>query len=357
MRRKLQWLILTFTAVAWTWSLGAAEYQAVPAQKIQPREGIGHVMAKIRAGQKVTVAYLGGSITAADGWRPKTTAWLQKTFPGAQFEEVHAAIGGTGSDLGVFRVGYDVLQYNPDLLFVEFAVNDGGAAPEAIWRNMEGIVRQTWRKAPQTDIVFAYTIHEGMIEDLKKGFCPRSASAMELLADFYGIPSVNFQVPVVELLQQDKLVFKADKQPEGDKIWFAADGCHPRDAGHEIYLQLMAQAITQMQDSRPADHQAKLATAFVADNAEAAKMVPVQEKMLSGDWEALADDDAKQRAFGKRLGQIWMAAQPGSKLHFKFKGSAAKLYDLLGPDGGQVIITVDGKAGGKPVPRFDSQPG
>jgi hypothetical protein len=54
------------------------------------------------------------------------------------------------------------------------------------------------------------------------------------------------------------------------------------------------------------------------------------------------------------MGQIWMAAQPGSKLHFKFKGSEAKLYDLLGPDGGQVIITVDGKTGSKPIPRFDS---
>ena len=207
---------------------------------------------------------------------------------------------------------------------------------------------------PNTDIIFAYTIHEGMIGEVKKGLCPRSASAMELLADSYGIPSVNFQVPVVELLQQDKLVFQADKQPEGGKIWFAADGCHPRDAGHEIYLQLMAEAITQMQDGRPADHQAKLAKTFVADNAEGAKMVPVQERMLSGDWKPLPAGDDKQKAFGGRMGRIWTAAQPGSKLHFKFKGSVAMLYDLLGPDGGQVIITVDGKTGSQPVPRFDS---
>lgn len=354
MRRTLLMLIAALAAFSCTWGLGAAEYKAVPTQKIRPRDGIGHVMAKIRAGQKVTVAYLGGSITAANGWRPKTTAWLRETFPGAQFEEVHAAIGGTGSDLGVYRVGHDALQHNPDLLFVEFAVNDGSAAPEAIWRNMEGIVRQTWRKDPETDIIFTYTIHQGMIEEVKKGLCPRSASAMELLADFYGIPSVNFQVPVVELLKQDKLVFQADKQPEGGKIWFAADGCHPRDAGHEIYLRLVAEAITQMKDCRPADHQAKLAKTFVADNAEAAKMVPVQAKMLTGDWKALPADDGKQTAFGKRLGQIWMATQPGSKLHFKFKGSEAKLYDLVGPDGGQVIVTVDGKTTAKPIARFDS---
>ena len=316
MRRASQWLVLSLAAVTWAGNLDAVEYRAVPAQKILVREGIGHVMAKIRARQKVVVAYLGGSITAANGWRPKTTAWLRKSFPGVPFEEIHAAIGGTGSDLGVYRVGHDVLDHDPDLLFVEFAVNDGGAAPEAIWRNMEGIVRQTWHKNPETDIIFTYTIHQGMIDDVKKGFYSRSASAMELLADFYGIPSVNFQLPVVELLKQDKLVFQADKQPQGGKIWFAADGCHPRDAGHEIYLQLVADAITQMKDLGPADHQAKLAKTFVADNAEAAKMVPVQAKMLSGDWKALPAGDDKQKAFGLRMGQIWMATRPGSKLHF-----------------------------------------
>jgi hypothetical protein len=46
MQRTLQCLVLAFTAVAWTGNLGAAEYQAVPTQKLRPREGIGHVMAK-----------------------------------------------------------------------------------------------------------------------------------------------------------------------------------------------------------------------------------------------------------------------------------------------------------------------
>lgn len=357
MRRFVLPLTVALVTLGGMWNLAAAEtpvFRTVPTEKIRPREGIGHVLAKIRAGKEVTVAYLGGSITAANGWRPKTTAWLQKTFPNAKFKEIHAAIGGTGSDLGVYRVGRDVLQYNPDLLFVEFAVNDGGAAPENIWRAMEGIVRQTWHKDPNIDIVFAYTIHEGMINDVKQGNCPRSMSAMELLADFYGIPSVNFAVPVVELLAQDKLVFKADKQPAAGRIWFAADGCHPRDEGHEIYLDLMAKAIRQMNDSRPADHQAKLAKTFVADNWEAAKMVPLDAKMLSGDWKPLSAEDGKQKAFGNRMGQIWTAGLPGSKLYFKFKGSAAKLYDLLGPDGGQVVITVDGKTQTKPVPRFDS---
>ena len=37
-------------------------------------------------------------------------------------------------------------------------------------------------------------------------------------------------------------------------------------------------------------------------------------------------------------------AHSGSRLTFQFRGSMARLYDLLGPDGGQVMITVDGQA-------------
>ena len=140
-------------------------YRRIKAEEVRAREGVGNVMKKIAAGQEVTVAYLGGSITAMNGWRNKTTDWLKATYPKATFKEINASIGGTGSDLGVFRLGRDVLAYKPDLLFVEFATNDGAQRPEQIWRCMEGIVRQTWKQDPLTDIVFTYTITTGFTND------------------------------------------------------------------------------------------------------------------------------------------------------------------------------------------------
>ena len=92
------------------------------------------------------------------GWRNMTTDWFRKANPKANVTEVHAAIGGTGSGLGVFRVGHDALDKNPDLLFIEFATNDSGASDKAIWRNFDGIVQQAWARNPKMDIVFAYTI-------------------------------------------------------------------------------------------------------------------------------------------------------------------------------------------------------
>ncbi len=336
-------------------SESAPEFSPVKAELLRPRDGLGNVIAKLEAGKPVKIAYLGGSITAAAGWRVRTRQWFSDEFPKSQVEEIHAAIGGTGSDLGVFRLQWDALRHSPDLLFVEFAVNDGGAPPDRIWKAMEGIVRQTWAANPRTDICFVYTYRVGYETDLQRGLCPRAASAMEMLAEHYGIPSINFALKVVELQQAGKLVFKSDEPATDGVIRFSTDGVHPLTEGHRIYTNIVAQAVRQIaKDSRRIDHGPKLDTTFVEDHWQAAKMVPVTSSMLSGEWKQLAPEATLAKRFGNRMGVLWESTQPGSRLTFKFRGSAARLYDLLGPDGGQVIITVDGKTREEPLPRFDS---
>jgi len=86
---------------------------------------LGRIFQKLKAGDEVAIAYFGGSITAAPGYRVKTFKWFRDTFPNAKLREIHAAIGGTGSDLGAFRCGNDVIANKPDLVFIEFNINDG----------------------------------------------------------------------------------------------------------------------------------------------------------------------------------------------------------------------------------------
>lgn len=119
------------------------------------------------------------------GWRPQTLKWFRDQFPTAKVEEIHAAIGGTSSDLGVFRLKHDVLDQDPDLLFIELAVNDAVAPPEQIHRCIEGIVRQTWKYNPTTDICFVYTVAGNMLDTLKQEQAPRSGAAMEQIAEHY----------------------------------------------------------------------------------------------------------------------------------------------------------------------------
>lgn len=96
------------------------------------------VMRKAQNGQKVTIAFIGGSITKgtmSNGTRDKSmnkkltyvdyfADWWYKKFPRADLRFINAGISATDSYLGVHRVQKDVLDKKPDLVVVEFAVND-----------------------------------------------------------------------------------------------------------------------------------------------------------------------------------------------------------------------------------------
>lgn len=351
------------TAVSFALSLLAAwaapEYAPVPAELLKARGGLDNVITKLTDGREVRIAYFGGSITAANGWRPQTLEWFRQTWPQATVVEINAAIGGTGSDLGVYRFGQDVLAHDPDLIFVEFAVNDGGADPVMIWRAMEGIVRQARAKDPTTDICYVYTFRTGYENDLNQGLCPRAASADEMLADHYGIPSINVALRTVQLANEGSLLYVPEKDeagnakptPEGVML-FSNDGVHPLEAAHRMYTDVISAAIDQMAvDPQPGAHE--LRPPFVENNMERAKMVPLRPAMLSEGWRKLDATDPLSGRFSRFMPELWQADKPGEELSFRFTGTAAGLYDILGPDGAQVVITVDGKTMA-PRPRFDS---
>ena len=71
------------------------------------------------------VAFMGGSITQMNGYRPMVAGWLQKRFPETKFDFINAGISSTCSTTGAFRVRSEVLAKGKiDLFFIEFAVND-----------------------------------------------------------------------------------------------------------------------------------------------------------------------------------------------------------------------------------------
>lgn len=106
---------------------------------------LGAVMRKAEAGEPVSIVCIGGSITQGtissgakdsellkSGEIPSKKAyadiffrWWQERFPDTEFNFVNAGIGGTDSYLGVHRLEQDVLEHEPDLVLVEFSVNDG----------------------------------------------------------------------------------------------------------------------------------------------------------------------------------------------------------------------------------------
>jgi len=337
------------------------DYPLRDAQEFRVRDGLANFFGKLQAGKQVRIGYLGGSITAQAGWRPKTLKWFQEQYPNATISEINAAIGGTGSDLGVFRLEHDVLRHKPDLLFVEFAVNDGGASPHRIQQAMEGIVRQTYANDTETDICFVYTLVAGWAKTLRDGKFPRAASVMESVADHYGIPSIHMGLQAAKMEGEGKLIFTAakpktgaEKAAVGDKIIFSPDSVHPYiDTGHELYLQAVVRGMEAIRKvGKPGAH--VLAESLVADHWQAAKMVALDKASLSDGWRKLdAGGHSLAKRFASRIPDLYFTNQPGESIKIRFKGTGLRIYDLLGPDCGQVLVKVDDREG-KIVPRFDA---
>ena len=109
------------------------------------------VLDKAARGEKVTVAAIGGSITRGAScktpkndpayterlggeacWFDRTVAWFRQTFPQAEIIGINAGIGATPSFLGTFRLQRMVLDHQPDLVLVEFSVNDPSTRPNLL---------------------------------------------------------------------------------------------------------------------------------------------------------------------------------------------------------------------------------
>ncbi len=326
------------------------------------RGGLPHFFRKISKGEKIRIAYLGGSITAQAGWRVKSLDYFKKSYPKCQFSEINAAIGGTGSDLGVLRIQHDVLSQKPDLLFVEFAVNDSNSDPVEIAKSMEGIVRKTWKAYPKCDICFVYTFTDSpLFQDLKTGKLNRSAATMEVIADYYAIPSIHLGLEAVHLEKEGKLIMKAPEvkveKVSGDelnqsyklplsaegKIHFSSDGVHPYiNTGHQLYMEAIERSLPLIRSASKKSRSHQLNGPFNPNNYENTIMLDPDKANLQGEWMKLPQENEVAKPFINRVSSFWRGAA-GATLTLKFKGEAVKIYDLLGPDGCRLEITIDGK--------------
>ena len=314
---------------------------AAPLTEFYPRGGLPNVAAKGAAGQPLRVAFLGGSITAAEGWRVHTRENLRKQFPKSTVTEIFAAVSGTGSNFGAARLERDVLSKKPDLLFVEFAVNDsvGSAKVEA---QMEGIVRQTWAASPTTDICFVYTVSESMLPELQAGRYQSSAVSMERVAAHYGIPSLNFGVEVARRVATGALVFTSPRK--NDDTAFTKDKVHPGVSGHLLYAERLAGALpgffavgTKGAHALPAP--------LSLSHWQRAKLLTLDALTRSTHWSRVSDTDPHiTTQKGGLVPPTWLATQPGAKIAFRFKGTQLGLVGLKGPENGIFRVTVDGKS-------------
>ncbi len=210
---------------------------------ITERDGLANTKYLLTQKKKLTVGYIGGSITNGTGagssdklrdqnsWRGLTNAWLRETYPDAEITDINAAVGATGSYYAKNRIDYDLLDKNPDLVFIEFVVNDQieNRSNIASRANMETMVRKCWESNPNMDIVFVYTTTVALGGEIN-----RWMSTFESVAQHYGIESIDLGAA---LKNSGKTL---------ESLFSIADKVHPNIKGYAVMGEEMAKRLGEM---------------------------------------------------------------------------------------------------------------
>ncbi len=189
--------------------------------------------AKAERREPVSVVFFGGSLTfganASDpnvtSYRGRMMTWLREKYPNTPITFHDAAIGGSGSQLGMFRLERDVFSHRPDLVFLDFTVNDSSEDTDIQpLASYERILRELLKSdAAIMQVIMLFKWHAE-----KPGLIPPRHADHLKLADAYGVASA------------DVCSFVQDKVAQGVKstdIWNMGDGAHPGDEGYALFFE------------------------------------------------------------------------------------------------------------------------
>lgn len=205
---------------------------------------------RARQGEDVTIAFIGGSITQGAGAVPiHTKCYAYRVFEGlcrlagkGTEENIHyikAGVGGTSSELGMLRYERDVRRDGriwPDIVVVEFAVNDEG--DETKGECYDSLVRKilSTENRPAVILLFSVFANDWNLQE-----------RLSPVGRAYGLPMVSVRDAVTEQFYQ--------KPEEGrviSKYQFFYDSYHPTNAGHQIMADALLHLL-EMVDRQPVE--------------------------------------------------------------------------------------------------------
>lgn len=194
------------------------------------------VIKKLQAGEEVTVAYLGGSITQGSSagddkcYARLTTNWLEEKFPEAKINYVRAGIGATGSYIGVHRADRDVLAYSPDLVFIDFSVNDTTERTATNKQTYEGLLRKLWKAESAPAIVtIAMTQQDGTSFQEYHGEIVKK----------YDIPMISYRNAILDVINKGYIQWTD----------ISDDNIHPNVPGHQVLTDLITNYLQSVIDN------------------------------------------------------------------------------------------------------------
>lgn len=190
-------------------------------------------VARLQAGTPQKIVFYGTSLTAAGAWPGQLTKELERRFPGL-VTTANGAKSGEHSRWGAKQLDEKVLAQHPDVVFIEFAVNDAvgrfAITIEESRRNLEGMIDRIRAADAKTDVILQVM---NPVIDRPVGHAGHRPE-LELYQDVYrqvgkarGLLVIDHMPAWTALLSSDEKTFRA----------WVPDGLHPQAKGYaEIVL-------------------------------------------------------------------------------------------------------------------------
>ncbi len=206
------------------------------------RKTLQNTAASLALDKKLNIAYYGGSVTQGYGasdpsniWRMQTQKWFKENYHDASINEIYACIGESGTYLGSYLLDDYVLAHDPDLVFLEYAINDRYAnfSLEESRLQCETIVRTIKKEYPKCDIVMLITIDEGT---KGAGWNFKHARAHAEVAEAYNLPIIYMGRALSDHIDANS----------GTEAWsdYFIDIVHPTDKGYLFYTDVILEYLT-----------------------------------------------------------------------------------------------------------------
>ncbi len=289
---------------------------------------------RAEAGEALTVAFLGGSITqGAVASTEKlcyaylTFEWFVKTFPKAKFTYVNAGIGGTTSQYGVSRADRDILSKDPDLVFIEFSVND--TTDELFKETYEGLVRKVWnyKTAPAVAV-----LHNARYDN--------GETAQEIhaaIGDAYALPAAS--ILNGEYVDIEKGLI--------DRNSVTSDFLHPNDLGHRMLSEQLSFLLETIYRDEKVDAPFELPAPLTKNRFEhAGRIMGADGAKLQG----FVKDETERQASWDHFHYGWTAVKEGDKICFEIEACIIALMYRKTPKrpAQKALAVLDGDAS-KPI--------
>lgn len=311
-------------------------------EEIKKTAPLANTYYKLTNEDKLTVVYIGGSVTDGYGstdpskyaWAAHLENWIKEEYPDVELVNKKMSIGGTGSYLASYRYEREIAPLEPDLLFIEYAINDkyNAVTYDQVVKSSESIVRLANKHNPAIDIVYVLTFDSGT-----KDSDYDQLKAHRDVAQYYGYPYIKMADKVYAMLEET-----------GDEysVYFK-DGVHPNDAGYKFYgdqvIALVDEELAKAQAegvSECIDH--------VLPEKTMADYVTMNANMIYADEIDLTDAEGWEYQpntnfswLGRRYNGRIFANELGAKLTFEFEGTDIGLATGIGPNMGIISVTVD----------------